>query len=382
VGKLRVLLEPFAPGPPAAREESVAELLRRRVGAEALTRLGEALVTGIYAGDAARLSARHALPRLVALERAYGSLLVGGLRAARAARRRRAVDDVDDDAGPPRRAISFVDGLATLPTALAAALGRRVALGAAVRAVAPRPGGGWRVAWRGADGADGATDVDAVVLAVPAHALSAIDLPPPVRRALAPVAAVRHAPVATLTLAFRRADVAHALDGFGMLVPPGERTTLRGVLFTSSLFAGRCPPGEVLLTCFAGGTTAPEAVGAAAAALVPRVLAELRALLGARGEPRAAAVARFPQGIPQYEVGHGAVVAAAARVERAHPGLVLAGSWRDGVAVGACVAGGTAAAARAARAAGVVAEAATRPSRRRRSPVPNASGRAATPAGC
>ncbi|MGZ8376090.1 MAG: protoporphyrinogen oxidase [Gemmatirosa sp.] len=347
-GKCRALLEPFASPALVGRDESVAARARRRLGPEVLARIVAPLVTGIYAGDAERLSVRHAMPALAALERAYGSLLVGAVRALRR-RGRRAPPAAD---APPTGSISFRRGLATLPAALAGALGDRMACGTAVRGLAPGPDGRWRVAHERRTGGRlvaGATDVDAVVLAVPAHALAGLAVPRALREALAPIAAVDHAPVATLALAFRRADVAHPLDGFGMLVPPVEGATLRGVVFTSSAFPHAAPSDAVLLTCFVGGVLAPADAAADTAALLPRVLAELRTLLGVRGMPRLVRHSVQPGGIPQYAVGHGAVLAAAGRIEEEHPGLVLAGSWRGGVAVGACVAGGRAAAVRAAR---------------------------------
>ena len=187
---------------------------------------------------------------------------------------------------------------------------------------------------------------DGVVLALPAPALLAIDMPSAMRDALAPVAAVPHATVATLSLAFRRDDVASPLDGFGVLLPPIEEHALLGVLFASSLFDGRCPPDQVLLTCFAGGTRRPEFGASGADALLAAARRDLETLFGVRGEPLLVRHAQHWNGIPQYGVDHECVTAAAESVERTWPGLALTGAWREGVSVGDCVAAGARAAER------------------------------------
>lgn len=340
-GRARALLEPFVRAT-ALPDESVAAFVRRRLGREVLEAFVAPLVAGIHAGDPERLSARHALPMMAALERDHGSLLRGAI-----ARRPRGRDACGHARGEGRReSISFRRGMATLPNALAAALGDALVCGAEVRALAPSAGGRWRLRYA-QDGTTRHADVDRVVLAVPAHALAAIAPPEPFGGLLAPIAAVDHAPVATLALGFRRADVAHPLDGFGMLAAPSGGTTVSGVLFASSLFPARCPRDHVLLTCFVGGVLARAHAAAALDALLPRVLADLRALLGVRGAPVFVRHTPVMRAIPQYVVGHDAVEDAADAAERAAGGtLVLAGSWRGGVSVPDCIAAGRAAAAR------------------------------------
>ncbi len=332
--KLRILREPFVAARRDGTDESIASLVRRRLGDEILTYLVNPFVAGIYAGNPERLSARHAMPLLYHAERRHGSLLLGGPKEARARTgvvRRRGIT-------------SFKDGLGTLPTAMAVALGSRVRLGARVTALA-REGDGWRLAVtrRGE-----ATDqyFDAVIWAGPAHALEDLELPAGARAALEPAIALRHPPVCTLALGFHRRDVAHPLDGFGILCPEIERRTVLGALFSSSVFPGRAPDGQVLITCFVGGERAPELGAMPLDTLLPMVREDLRTLLGVRGEPTFVNHQLWPRAIPQYELGHEAVLNGAARVESALPGLYLTGQWRAGVALGDCIAQGQATAAR------------------------------------
>lgn len=324
--KWRLLREPWVAAVRDPADESIASLVRRRFGPEVLTYLVAPFVSGIYAGDPDRLSARHAMPTLFHAERRHGSVILGGLRAARAR------------AGTVRhRGItSFRDGLATLSDAMADALGPRLRLGTRVTAVQPDVDG-WRVRSEEAQGGAATQCVDAVCYAGPAHALHGIDLPWEVRQALLPIERLEHPPVATLALGFARDAVAHALDGFGMLCPAVEGRTLLGAIFSSSLFPGRAPAGHVLITCFLGGQRAPEIGRMATAEVLPRVLADLESLLGVRGAPRFVRHQIWPQAIPQYALGHERVLAAALRVESEHPGLYLGGQWRGGVSLGDCL---------------------------------------------
>lgn len=318
--KLRVLAEPLARAADESADESVADLVRRRLGREVLDYLVEPFVAGIYAGDPERLSARAAFPRLTALEEQHGSLLRGAREAARA---RRAAG------GPRDPAIwSFAEGMQALPRALAGGLGTAVSLDTPVRALRRTPDG-WMVETDVSDEAFGA-----VVLAVPAHALGGMEIDGAAREDAAALAAIPHAPVAVVVQGFRRADVAHPLDGFGMLVPRVERRRVMGVLFSSTLFAGRAPDGHVSLTTFVGGTRDPGLAALAPNRLRALVGEELRALLGVRGDPVFVHHHAWPRAIPQYVLGHGAVQRRMDAIERACPGVVLAGSYRSGVSVG------------------------------------------------
>ena len=81
--KIRMALELLHPPRPSEQDESVAALVERHFGAEAVDRLADPLLSGIYGGDATQLSARTVLPKLVEMETKYGSLTRGMLAAHR-----------------------------------------------------------------------------------------------------------------------------------------------------------------------------------------------------------------------------------------------------------------------------------------------------------
>jgi len=228
--------------------------------------------------------------------------------------------------------------LQTLPDALAAALGSTLKLSTPARLL-HRGEDRWIIE-TGHDGAVRARAIDAIVLAAPAHALTAMELPAEIRRHALPIEQVEYPPVSCITLGFRREDVAHKLDGFGVLVPTVEKRQILGALFSSTLFPDRAPDGHVTITVFVGGGRDPKLARLDTDQLVRLVRTDLKELLGVRGDPVFAKHVYWPRGIPQYVVGYDAVKDAADATEAANPGLYVTGNFRNGVSVGDCIASG------------------------------------------
>jgi oxygen-dependent protoporphyrinogen oxidase len=295
----------------------------------------------VYAGNPEELSVRAAFPKLYALEAKHGGL-IRGMIAGRRERRARAETSKDR-----ARLFAFRHGMQTFPDAIARDLGPAVRCGERVTGIA-RAGNGFTVRASG-----GEMTADAVVLSVPAQAAAGLvaglapDVAPLLDRVVYP-------PVAEVFLGFAADQVGRALDGFGFLVPAVERRRVLGTIWSSSLFPGRAPVGHVALTSFVGGSRSPELLAATDGELAGMVAAELRDLLGVRGEPVCTRVIRWEKAIPQYTLGYGSVLDALDRAEREVPGLHFCSNYRGGIAVGDCVMSGERTASRIARAAGVL----------------------------
>jgi protoporphyrinogen/coproporphyrinogen III oxidase len=246
--------------------------------------------------------------------------------------------------GGPDSIISFRNGLQELPDALGRVLSGEIRLRAPVTQLRHGPRG-WTV------GAAFQTPelYEAVVYAAPAHCLDEIDLDLPGGERLSTLASIIHPPVGVLALGFRRDQVSHPLDGFGFLTPEVERRRVLGAVFSSSLFPERAPEGHVMLTVFIGGTRDPDLIQADLQTMTARVLDDLRPLLGTRGDPTFRAVQIWPKAIPQYVLGYGRFKEIAEDVERRNPGLVLAGTYRDGISLGDAMTSGEQASARVAQ---------------------------------
>lgn len=325
-GKLRMALDLVLPRGKGEPDESLAAFVTRRLGREALERVAQPLVGGIYTADPERLSLAATMPRFLGMERERRSIIWAMWLQQRAAR-----------GGRPSSGarwslfVSFDDGMETLVALIA----RRLPEGA-VRLHTPvstleRTGeSGWRV--------NGET-FDAVVLASPAHA-SARLLAGTDRELRGELAAIPYASSATVTLAVRRDEVPHPLDGFGFVVPAAEKRGLIACTFSSLKYAGRAPGDVLLLRSFVGGALAPDLYARDDADLLAGVRAELRELLGLTAAPILARIARHANAMPQYHVGH---LDRMRRIENrlaALPGLHLAGSAYSGVGIPDCIRGG------------------------------------------
>lgn len=289
-GKLRMGLDLAIPPKRNGEDESVASFLRRRFGQECVDRLGEPLLAGIHAGDPERLSIRATFPRFVDLERKYGSLVRGMWAAPR-------------PKGAPVAAFhSLLGGMRELVDALVARLpAEALRHGAPVLAI--RRAGGYTLETKA-----GPVEARSVVLAVPPSRGAAL-VEPLLPEAGPVLRSVPFASTATVLIGFRREDVGHSLDGYGLVVPATEGLRTAAFSFVSTKLPGRAPEGHVLFRAFVGGIRDPRALDLDDASLVELVLREMREAVGLRGAPVVTRVFRWPEATPQMEVGHLARVA-------------------------------------------------------------------------
>ncbi len=333
--KLAVLREPFIPARRDGAEESIGQFVVRRFNREFLDQAIDALVAGIYAGDPQKLSVTHAFPKLKALEDNYGSMIRGQIFGARERKKR---GEVAKDRAPK---FSFDEGLQVLPDALAAQLGDSVKLNMPVTKLT-RCADGWTVTTP-----SGETQHSAVIYCGTAFKLAELQVvgTPSIARqgsthaqaeqcsALQSFSEVRHPPVASVVLGFRREDVTHPCNGFGMLIPKIEGFKILGTIFSSALFPNRAPAGHLTLTTYVGGERYPELASLPQDKLVALVCDDLRVLLGVHGQPTFQHVVVYPRAIPQYNVGYGRFKEMLTKIEADQPGLFFAGHFRDGVSL-------------------------------------------------
>lgn len=335
-GSARLLREPWVRR--ASREETLAEFVERRLGRRVLDNLVDPFVSGVYAGDPARLSVQAAMPRLAAMEREHGSLIRGGLATMKAARQRRREGKETLPREWRGKLVSFPAGIQALTDRLAeriqaSPLGE-IAYGRRIATVTRRDDG-----WEVVDGAGQFWRAKRLVLATPAHVSA--ELLRPLDPLLAdPLDEIVYPPLASVALGFPTAVLAHSLDGFGALIPRKEKRRTLGALFSSSLFPNRAPAGHKLITAFVGGRQDPQALEMTDDELVEQVIRDLGDLLGMEGKPVWRQINRWPQAIPQYELGHLVRIEQLDQELEKHPNLSLIGNWRGGIAVGDCLENG------------------------------------------
>jgi protoporphyrinogen/coproporphyrinogen III oxidase len=333
-GKLRMALDLLLPRG-GGDDESLGAFVRRRLGAEALERVAQPLVAGIYTADPDDLSLMATMPRFIELERKERSIILGLRRSLRRA-------PLPGTSGARWSLfVTLADGMEELVRALAARLPAGVVVLKQRVSALTRVGERWRVAT--AEG--GGFEADRVIVATEAHAAARLT------RYLNPALAtlleeILYASAATVSLGYRRADVPHALDGFGFVVPRTEGKALLAGTFSSVKYPGRAPEGHVLIRGFLGGMLNAAMLAQADEALVGRARDELRAALGITAVPVLTRLHRWPASMPQYRVGHLARVETIGRLTGGLPGLALAGSAYGGVGIADCVRSGESAAER------------------------------------
>lgn len=348
-GKLGFLLEPFRKqiSERAAANETVANFVQRRMGKDFLDYAIDPFVSGVYAGDPHRLILQHAFPMMRGFERDGGSIIRGAIAHKKNQKR----------AGTAykKRSISFTDGLGVLPATLARKLGNRLWLDSEVVAV-NRVEDYWQVTWKqyaDVPGSEATTLERAstsptnfegfakkLIVCLPSHAIKRIAWSEPIAAPLRASPNLEYPAVHSLALGFRREQIDHALDGFGLLVPSKESPTILGALFSSSLYEGRAPDGHCLLTVMLGGIRHPEIAALAPERLLELALRDLRSLVGLKGDPCFYRCSSWPRAIPQYTRDFGPWKDTLTGLEEEFPGLHFGGTCRDGIAMGASILSG------------------------------------------
>jgi protoporphyrinogen/coproporphyrinogen III oxidase len=318
----------FGRSQPPEEDESVGCFVRRKFSEELLDRLVGPFVSGIYAGDAERLSLRSAFPQAYEAEKSAGSVIRGMMRQAKARK------------GSAQRPslLSFREGNDTLVRALATKLGAALHLDTEATSVElKREGTVWRFDLRLRRAQQEETiSAKHLILATPTEVAGRL-----LRNVDAGfeslLASIEYAPVAIVSLGYRQSDVGHSLNGFGFLVPRSSGLRVLGTVWNSSLFPARAPEGNVLLTSFLGGATDPQVVTQSPDILAALVHREIAPLLAIRQPPVFSNAEIYARALPQYNLGHAERLAAIERLRLNMPNLWLTGNYLRGPSIGACI---------------------------------------------
>ena len=345
--KIRMGLELLHPPRPSEQDESVAALVERHFGSEAVDRLADPLLSGIYGGDASQLSARTVLPRLVEMETHYGSLTRGMLAAHRQMRARAAAQKsaagaepgkAQDNGRPMPRTIftTLRGGLQQLVDALEARLKPEWVRTSTPVSALEQVEGGWEVT------ANGVAELyDAVILASPSWA-SGVLLGPMDPLLGEELGGIPYSSSITVNLVYDESKLGQLPDGFGFLVPASEGRTMLACTFCHRKFLGRTAPGKAVFRAFLGGAKNEALLGETDAALVAVVRRELSEIVGAKTiglnvEPEHTQVSRWRRAMAQYAVGHQDRIRRITERVAALPGLRLAGNAYDGIGIPDCI---------------------------------------------
>lgn len=327
--KMLILKEPFIKPLPDEEEESLADFVRRRLGEEVLDNFVYPFVGGIYSGDPETLSVKHAFRRFYTLEKKYGSIILGQFKAA---------GERENHEIPRNKAktFTFKNGLQSLPRAIHQLLGDDVNVNTRVTAVTNKNGSFKVTSER--NGKKIHHSYNVVVFCGAAHTLDKMGFSSRGTTDITGLTSIAYPPVNSIALGFRRDQIKHSLDGFGILIPKREKLKILGTQFNSTVFPGRTPDQDhAMLTVFIGGARFPEAAEMEEDELLSITLKDLNSLLGIKGDPVFVHQARWPKAIPQYNIGYGKFLNIMDKIEDENPGFYLAGNYRNGIAVGDCI---------------------------------------------
>jgi oxygen-dependent protoporphyrinogen oxidase len=338
-GKLRAGLECLLPARRTDADESVQSFVCRRFGKELFERLVQPLVSGIYTGDPQRLSIEATFPRFRQMERAHGSMLRAMLRQPKS-----------QEASSGARYGQFATlrgGMTTLVNALAERLPPgAVQLDSPVSALQPLDRGRWQLEIGG--GCPRFMQVEGVIHAAPAH--QGAKLLQDVDAELAEeLHGIEYASCAVVGLGYRREQIGHPLNGFGLVVPLVEQRMILSCSFSSIKYPGRAPEDAVLMRVFIGGDCQSGLMRLSRDELIAVAEKEVAELLQVRGEPVLRKIFKHRQAMPQYHVGHRERIARIGECLQRFPSLALAGSALHGVGLPSCIQSGETAAAQVAR---------------------------------
>lgn len=332
IGKMRVAMDLVLPKRKDIGDESLAEFVERRLGREALERVAQPLLGGVYTADPTKLSLRATMPRFLDLESKYGSVIKGLM--------------VEQKGNPGSRKesgarygtfVSLDDGLQVLVDTLAAKLpaAAKQLNTAVLQVVRNSQDSSWDVVLKSGQ----RLAADFVVLATSGQIASGLvaDADPTLSSQLA---TVESAGSVVVNLTYDRADISHSLDGFGFVVPAIEPSSLIACSFSSVKFAGRAPAGMVQLRAFLGGALNPHISELDDGELLKSTQRDLRRYLGVSVEPTFKLVSRWSRSMPQYQVGHLDLVAKIESRLNSLNGLYVAGNAYRGVGIPDCIASG------------------------------------------
>ena len=334
--KLRFAREWFSsPAPAPEADESVAAFVRRHFGDEVVDRLADPLLSGIYGGEAARLSVRAVLPRMVEMEAKRGSLTRAMLAARKQKQKATAIST-------PSLFTSLRGGMQQMIDGLTSQLDpQSIRLQTAVRRLECRDGG-WLVHSE-TGGSEHSEWFDGVVLAVPAYAAGAL-LQDTGAELASELTGIAYSSSITVCLAYDLGSIGKVeMEGFGFLVPRCEGKCMLACTFVQRKFPHRVPEGRALLRCFIAGANADSAMQKSDIEITAMIQEELRAIMNIQTAPLFTRVYRWRRAMAQYEVGHLERMDQVDSLRRKLPGLALAGNAYRGIGIPDCVATGAAA---------------------------------------
>ena len=303
---------------PPDRESTIKAFALRHFGSTFTEQIIAPLVSGIYAGDIAQLSMRSCFPEILTLKERRGALLrmlwerspVRGSAFVRQTQR--------------SPLFSFQGGMETLTNTLAEQIDIRYQCAAETLTLEQKRS-------HVTTSCGKRFDADHIISALPAATLGTLlkKQHPTIAHQLQSFSSC---PLVTLSLGYYGNHLPAA--GFGYLVPSNAHEHYLGVVWDSCIFPQNNTGAMTRLSVMMGGVHHPNILNQSNEELITTGLNAVSRHLGIKATPDCWHLDRIERAIPQYGIGHQALVK---RLQAALPGFTLLGCSFHGVAINDCV---------------------------------------------
>jgi protoporphyrinogen/coproporphyrinogen III oxidase len=316
--KLRILGEPFRKKGDNPNE-SLAQLVLRRMGKSFLDYAIDPFILGIYSGDPNRLVTQYAFPKLYQLEQNYGSFIGGAIKKAKEPK-------TDRDKKATKEIFSVEGGLSNWIDALTKNVGREnIRLNCKGLSFAEKEN-------KFSSSLSSSDVFSHIISTTGGYVLEGL-FPFLEKEKLKSITKMEYSRVVQVSVGFSQWQ-GIPLKAFGGLVPFIEQRNILGALFLSSFFKNKAPEGGALLSVFLGGIRKPEFADFSDEKIFKIVEQELTEMFKLKTfKPDLLKIFRYNHAIPQYSFESEEKLKAIAVLEKTHPGLVLAGNIRDGIGI-------------------------------------------------
>ncbi|ETT72857.1 protoporphyrinogen oxidase [Paenibacillus sp. FSL R7-277] len=329
-GKMRAMMDFVLPPRRSAEDESLGDLIERRLGTEVLENMTEPLLAGIYAGDMRKISLQATFPQFGEVERQYGSLIRGMTTGRK---------PVETHTGTKKSAfLTFRQGLQSLVHALIHELQDvRQITGTGAKSIRVLGGAGSSGAARYEVELEGGELLEADDIYITVQNFAAAELLRP-HVDVSALDAVNYVSVANVVLAFTRQDIVTEYDGSGFLVPRKEGRNITACTWTSTKWLHTSPDDKVLLRCYVGRSGDEQNVELPDDALAELVRKDLKEIMGITAAPLFTEITRLRSSMPQYPVGHpGRIAGLRSELAQKLPGVYAFGAGYDGIGMPDCI---------------------------------------------
>lgn len=322
--KLRLLGEPWrAKG--TNPMETVAGLVRRRMGESYLKNVVDPFISGVYAGDPEKLVTRFALPKLYQLEQNYGSFIGGALKKAR-------IKVSERDKKASREVFAAKGGFGNLISSIVDRLpAHRIMCSTKVERI-EKSNHQFAVHIHSQNHSLQILHSKQLVSTIGGYALPGL-FSFVTHEEIEPISNLCYAKVVQVAMAYKIWN-GPKLNAFGGLIPSSEKRNVLGVLFPSSIFGDRAPENGAMLSVFLGGIRRPDIFELNDTDLIALVREEMKTLFNVHQDDEAFfRIFRYKNAIAQYDAATEERLKSIAVLEAKHPGLYLAGNIRDGIGI-------------------------------------------------